>query len=338
MASIRHQFEITLDEREYDHVRGEARNLGLSLEGWIRRRLGIGGDKAAPTRRVTAAAPPAPAEPKAQTPPPTRDPLGVPIGFAAIVATVSEFAAGREEAIQASNGATTGRAYNLWIRDWYRRQGYAEMPSHQRSTLVALRRQIDEITAYANRHPQYFDDPRLTPQALSYRWEHRPKEPLRRKVVGFSELRKSAKDPPPPLRAPVFDGKGEMRWVDPEELFKKPEGKAEEEDKAGDELPPVGSFAEIELDQLEAYGERILRRFAGRLIHQGEVSERMPPEEIAATIERIRGKEKGNTPRCAETLVQLGVMWGNSGQYKIRPEFAERFDEVARWAMLPASS
>lgn len=268
---------------------------------------------AAPT-----AEPPA-KKPRQQT---SNSPVNAPHGFYNIMDFAEKLVEGRRR-IAADTGATAGYVFNGALSAWYKENGYSDIYSSMRTSLAQIGAERDMIRSWYFSLPagQRLSDSCSIHQLLAAWERYKKTNKEASKPKPEPALRK--KDPVDLSVTPVFRSTGKIIELMPTGeviLASKAAATVEKPSNSGSYV--FKSFAEVDTGALDAYDERVLRRFTENLTKSVNPNE-AANKQIAGVIRDIRGKEDGDTPLCAQRLAALGVFSGNSGDYKLRREYLE---------------
>lgn len=223
-------------------------------------------------------------------------------------------------------GGLYGRTLQKFLED----ENIVLNPAH-RAELATIAKNLEQIRPWALANRDLLEN--LSMSGLIYNWHKWKKRgskptPAPKPVLAKPELRKAA---PVDTSTTLAFKDGKLQRLPTEEVIQpSPTGKVVMEEKQTDTPITYGSFWDVDIENLNAYDKRVLRRFTDVLLNMGLVEPDLSEAKIAGAIRDIKGKEGGDTPPCAAALVRLGVISGGSGVYKLRPEYV-------RWAnMAPA--
>jgi hypothetical protein len=336
MPDLALKVELTFDEGEFTYLVQNASQAGMSVPAWIKSRLGQTPD-AAKLATINIV----PAEPSGESAIKTKrkykkrgtvESPHEPVGFDAIVRLANKLVAARKQAVKAS-GSTKGIKYNRAITQWYADNNYANIASSVRAALGQVATHLDGIREWHRHLPDNYLPDHIGPGGLIYYYTKKAIPPATPKLVA---------PPTPKLRKAESLGvdktiayrDGRLRTVPISEvLHTNGSVVATIDEKA--KLPAYESFNQVDFDNLITSDKRVLKLFARRLLtqEQGNISENLPARDIASVLRKIRGQETGDNPPSVQTLLRIGVLWGKSGDFKLRREFVARMPDVKQWAL-----
>lgn len=244
----------------------------------------------------------------------------VPLGFEPVMELAERITAARKE-VEDKVGTASGWAYNSAMSEWYKNNGLGEMPPHVRQYFLTLGLNAAAVREWYKSLPEGSIPENVHPNALLRLWQEIPAGTAPETTIVFERNR--------------------IRRVPISEVLGTPNGNAVATTAAPTEPvqpePTFESFTNVDLNKLPDYDRRSLRRFTERIVSMGTEPQNLAGDKIAHIITALRGKnEKQHTPKIARALARLAVLHGTSGDYGIRREFLERFNDVRAWAAQPA--
>jgi hypothetical protein len=320
-----------------------------------------------PVIEPIAAAPPPPPPQKRKFVKVIGTPFSGPVGLEPILELAAIIRQARERIIQESHGADRGMTYNRKMSEFYHQSRLTEdhIAKPALRDIVVVSRNIEDIRAWSEALPPRDRLPdNIAVATLKNLYEKRDRKAdqarrlkIKRLAETETELRQAPAPEPveaaepetsdqapetveaPPVApeqpmgplAPVWAG-GKFRMAQIPGVT----GAASPiEDQVKARLPEPGDFKQVKLADLPHAEARALRRFTEKLLMQDAkpTEDSWTEKKLAAILTKIKSpNERGDTPPTARALIELGVLRGSSGAYRLAPEYLARVDEVDKWA------
>lgn len=239
-------------------------------------------------------------------------PGSLPEGFEAIMGLAEKLAEERQRVID-NIGSAKGYSYNRAMAAWYE-QHMPNISTSLRHLLGVLGTNAKDVRAWYERQAPGAIADDIQTFALHRMWSSASPD----ETVVFRDNKLQ--------RVPVSEafGTGAAGSADKDT-------DADQDQIGQPSKTQYPHFGMVDLDKLEPYERRAVRRFTERISNLGGASTTMPEDKIALAIRKIRGKEEGDNPEIANALIRLGVMVGSSGAYRLRSEYVERYPLVSKW-------
>jgi hypothetical protein len=342
MSSVAFKIELSFTENEFSKVALDAGKSGMSIPVWIRSCLEMAPIVEKKPSPVIEQDSTTQIEHKQKAKRKyTRHTTGNgPMGYDAIIKAAEKIAVGKSLILKQTKVIKPlGATYNKAMSRWYKENGFDKINTSMRSALSHIADRLEEIREWHRHLPSTYLSEKIGPAGVLYYYNN-----LQKKIPKASSVRIARPAPQLRKREEVKttllwrDGKLQTAPVDEviNPVIKNGEAIATVDVAIKQKIYP--DFVAVgEFDELDAYDKRVLKLFTKRLTtHErggGGISETIAQRDIAAVLRKIRNsQESGNNSPSAEALVRLGVLWGKSGDYRLRKEYIERFPYVRRWA------